>query len=75
MKKESREARHKRIQKNLEREGREKQNLKLYLAAKHKLEINGKFDKAWNIAWREGHSSGLSEVALYFDELAELLKQ
>lgn len=33
-----------------------------------------KFEKAWNIAYEEGHSSGLTEVEYYFRQLADLLK-
>lgn len=33
-----------------------------------------KFERAWQIAWEEGHSSGISEVENYFRELADLLK-
>jgi len=30
------------------------------------------FDRAYAIAWQQGHSSGFSEVEGYFSELAEL---
>ena len=35
---------------------------------------HSKFELAWDIAWSEGHSSGISEVENYFRELADLLK-
>ncbi len=47
---------------------------KVRLAARHGLERNAKFDKAWDLAWDYGHADGLKEVEQYFDELAELLK-
>lgn len=30
--------------------------------------------KLWRLAWEHGHSAGLSEVWLYYQEFAELLK-
>ena len=63
---------------NREREDREIEACKAHLAERHRLERNDKFEIAWRIAWRiaweNGHSSGLSEVESYFDDLAELLK-
>lgn len=50
------------------------EDIKNALARKHGLSRNDKFEKAWNLAWDYGHSSGYDEVQLYFDELAELLK-
>ena len=47
---------------------------KYAVARDHGLERNAKFDKAWDIAWSHGHASGLNEVVMYFDELAELIK-
>lgn len=35
---------------------------------------NPKREKAFRIAWQEGHSSGYSEVETYFEEMAELIK-
>ena len=55
-------------------EAREIELSKARMADKHRLERNEKFEKAWKIAWDEGHSSGLAEVESYFDKLAELLK-
>jgi len=31
-------------------------------------------DKAFSIAWDSGHSSGWNEIALYFNDLADLIK-
>lgn len=44
------------------------------LAAEHGVPRNARFEKAWDIAWVYGHSSGLSEVEIYFSDLVELLK-
>ena len=33
-----------------------------------------KADKAYSLAWEYGHSSGLSEVVNYFEDLVELIK-
>jgi hypothetical protein len=48
--------------------------IKKELAAKHGIPRNAKFERAWDIAWEYGHSSGFDEVRMYFDELADLLK-
>lgn len=55
-------------------EAREIEAFKQRLASKHKLPRDAKFDKAWKIAWDYGHDHGFSEVALYFADLAKLLK-
>ena len=55
-------------------EGKSIEHSKENMAKKHGLERNAKFETAWRIAWDYGHSNGLSEVEIYFDELAELLK-
>jgi hypothetical protein len=47
---------------------------KVRMAKKHQLERNGKFEKAWSIAWEEGHSNGIKEVEYYFEGLVDLLK-
>ena len=44
------------------------------LAHEYGLTGHPKFERAFAIAWDHGHSSGYSEVAIYFDELVELLK-
>ena len=31
-------------------------------------------DRLFELAWEHGHSSGYREVAIYYDEFAELLK-
>lgn len=50
------------------------ESFKAGLASRHKLKRNAKFEIAWRIAWDRGHSNGFSEIEMYFDELAELLK-
>ncbi len=32
-----------------------------------------KFEKVWDMAWDQGHASGISEVEIYFRDLAELI--
>ena len=44
------------------------------LAHEYGLAKHPKFEKAFEIAWEQGHGSGYSDVAIYFDELAELIK-
>lgn len=58
-----------------EQEARDIETAKAWLAQEHGLERNAKFDKAWDIAWGYGHSSGISEVKSYFTELVPLLIQ
>ncbi len=57
-----------------EREAREIEEAKASLAVEYKIPRDAKFDKAWRLAWEYGHSSGLSEVRLYFSELVELIR-
>jgi TPR repeat protein len=38
------------------------------------VQNHSKADKAYQIAWEHGHSSGYYEVVNYFEELVELLK-
>jgi hypothetical protein len=40
----------------------------------HGVTGHPKANRAFDIAWDHGHSSGYSEVANYFDDLADLLK-
>lgn len=47
---------------------------KITMANLYGLPRNEKFEKAWKIAWDQGHSSGIGEVEAYFGELAELIK-
>jgi hypothetical protein len=37
-------------------------------------ENNPKFQKAYNLAWEEGHSNGYTEVLLYLQDLMELIE-
>ena len=55
-------------------EEREIEACKARLAERHRLKRNAKFEIAWRIAWENGHASGFSEVEIYFDDIAELLK-
>lgn len=53
---------------------RKEEALKVELSEKHGVPRDAKFEKAWNVAWGLGHSSGLHEVRYYFEELVELIK-
>lgn len=57
-----------------EKEAKDIESAKEEMAIKHGLERDSKFDRAWDIAWNWGHSSGIGEAKLYFDELADLLQ-
>lgn len=52
----------------------EKEDLKITLAKKHKLEKHPKLDELFRLAWEFGHSYGESEVEIFFDEMSGLLK-
>lgn len=38
------------------------------------VEEHPKREKCWDLAWEYGHSNGLSEVCLYFEDFVQLLK-
>ena len=44
------------------------------LAEEHGVTGHPKEPKLWSMAWEYGHSSGFEEVAMYYDELVELVK-
>lgn len=44
------------------------------LFAEYGVTDNPKADKCFYLAWQHGHSSGLEEVANYFNEFVELIK-
>jgi hypothetical protein len=44
------------------------------LAEEYGIISNPKFEKAFDIAWQQGHSSGYSEVENYFSDLVDLIK-
>ena len=44
------------------------------LFEKHNVTNNDKAELCYRIAYDFGHSSGFSEVELYFDDLVELIK-
>ena len=44
------------------------------LLAEHGLLEHPKADRAYALAWDEGHSSGLEEIVNYFEGYADLLK-
>jgi hypothetical protein len=48
--------------------------LKKELSSEYGIAVDAKFEKAWNITWDRGHSSGLDEVRSIFGELVELFK-
>jgi len=51
-----------------------KRAFKLKLERRHGLTGHPRADKLWELAWGYGHSAGLGEVEIYYQELAELLK-
>lgn len=51
----------------------EVEELKQKLLKKYNLERDEKFEKCFHLAWEYGHSSGLSEVEIYFNDLVELI--
>lgn len=57
-----------------EEEAKEIEAAKAELSDEYGLERNAKFETAWGIAWEYGHSSGISEVKIYFDDLVPLLQ-
>lgn len=48
--------------------------LKVRLEEENDLVEHPKAGMLWSKAWEMGHSAGLSEVELYYNDLAELLK-
>jgi hypothetical protein len=44
------------------------------LAVEYGVVGNPKFDKAYSVAYQHGHSSGFSDIEIYFSELVELIK-
>lgn len=44
------------------------------LAKYYGVENHPKLDACWNLAWEHGHSNGFSEIAIYFDQFVELIK-
>lgn len=57
-----------------EKEAQEKEAQKLALAKEHGLVNHPKLDLLYAKAWEHGHADGLSEVAYWFEDLAELVK-
>lgn len=53
--------------------GRKIQAFKMDLAIVNGVENNPKLDLLWGKAWEHGHSSGLSDVKYYFEDLVELI--
>ena len=45
------------------------------LFAEHGVTDNPKAERCWELAWEYGHPSGLMEVANYFDDLVDLIKE
>ncbi len=65
--------RHKQRILSAEREAKEIEAAKAEMAEEHGIVRNEKFDRAWEIAWSRGHSSGINEVKMCFNELVDLL--
>ena len=49
-----------------------REELRLSLLAKWQLPDDEATSKMWRFAWEHGHASGLYEVAMFFDEIAEI---
>jgi len=47
---------------------------KLALFKEYEVEDNPKKERCWELAWEHGHSSGYSEIEMYFIEIVELIK-
>jgi hypothetical protein len=57
------------------REGIKINTFKSKMFEKYGLELgNVRAEKAWEMAWERGHSSGEQEVEYYFEELSDLIK-
>lgn len=44
------------------------------LAKYYGVENHPKLDSVWEFAWEHGHSSGFSDIAIYFDQFVQLIK-
>lgn len=51
-----------------------KEDFKDALFVLHKVSDHPKRERCFEIAWEHGHSSGFSEVEIYFNDIVELLK-
>jgi len=56
-----------------EQEAKDIETAKLELLQEYGLERTAKFERAWEIAWNQGHAYGIEPVKEYFRELADLL--
>jgi flagellar biosynthesis/type III secretory pathway protein FliH len=54
-------------------EGRLADKFKADLFAENNLEADEAANEAYRLAWEEGHSNGFSEIAIYFNDLANLI--
>lgn len=57
-----------------EKEAEEHEVHKLELAKEHDLVDHPKLDLLYAKAWEHGHANGFSEVAYWFEDLAELVR-
>lgn len=55
-------------------ERRKRREFKLALEVEHGLVGHRKADLLFDLAWQFGHSYGLNDVAIYYGDIAELLK-
>lgn len=56
-----------------ELDGKMRNACRTMLAELYGLVDNPKEKKVWDMAWDRGHSNGYSEVAIQYDELADLV--
>ena len=73
---EENEKRKKQDQRRLHREEDTRLNalLRTDLEEEHGLVGHPKADRAWDLAWEHGHSSGYSDIIYYYEDFAELVK-
>lgn len=55
-------------------QGRLHEEFEQDLFAFHGVTENAQRDMAYQLAWERGHSAGIHEIAMYFSDLAELIK-
>lgn len=56
-----------------EKEANDIEAAKIELLREYGLDRNAKFEKAWELAWNQGHAYGIEPVKEYFRELVDLI--
>ena len=70
----SKEQRHQVIEVYRKRQREINEEFHADLAAEHGLTGHPKEQKLFDLAWSHGHGNGLTEIASFYEEFAELLK-